>query len=226
MFNNIEKILYDNREEKNAVYMSKYMRSKFEFLGIRAPEKVRLEKIIFNGFVDMKNITEEFVYACFEKNYREFQYIAIDYLIRMKKHFNYGHIELLKKIILIKSWWDTVDIIASNLVGSICGKYPTLIEEILKTWINHPSIWIRRSSIIFQLRYKEKTNTEILEKSIKENIYYDDFFVQKAIGWALREYSKTNPKWVLNFIDDNKLSNLSKREAKKYLLKCKDFVEK
>ena len=135
----------------------------------------------------------------------------------MKKYFLKDDIFFIKDLIITKSWWDTVDLIASNLLGEICKKYPSLIDEQIVFWINDENMWLRRSSIIFQLRYKENTNLEILQKSIESNIDDDEFFIQKAIGWALREYSKTDYKWVLNFINNHNLSKLSKREAEKYI---------
>ncbi len=196
--------------------MSAYMRNKFKFLGVKSPERKSFQKQIFKSLKNCKEIDVNFVLEFFGQPYREFQYIAIDYLIMMKKYFQKRHIALLKNLISEKSWWDTVDIIASNLLGEICKMYPSLIDEFIIDWINHENIWIRRSSIIFQLRYKEFTNLYVLQKSIEDNINDENFFIQKAIGWSLREYSKTNLDWVLKFLNSHSLKPLSKREAMKY----------
>ncbi|HJC99328.1 MAG TPA: DNA alkylation repair protein [Candidatus Dwaynia gallinarum] len=209
--------MFEFKNEDDAIAMSLYMRNKFKFLGIKSPKRKEIFKQIFENFKNNKEIDKEFVVKFFNKDYREFQYIAIDYLIKMKKYFLKDDIFFIKDLIITKSWWDTVDLIASNLLGEICKKYPSLIDEQIVFWINDENMWLRRSSIIFQLRYKENTNLEILQKSIESNIDDDEFFIQKAIGWALREYSKTDYKWVLNFINNHNLSKLSKREAEKYI---------
>lgn len=212
---NIDEKMFEFKNEDDAIAMSSYMRNKFKFLGIKSPKRKEIFKEIFENFKNNKEIDKEFVVKFFNKDYREFQYIAIDYLIKMKKYFLKDDIFFIKDLIITKSWWDTVDLIASNLLGEICKKYPSLIDEQIVFWINDDNMWIRRSSIIFQLRYKENTNLEILQKSIESNIDDNEFFIQKAIGWALREYSKTDYKWVLNFINNHNLSKLSKREAEK-----------
>ena len=214
---NINEKMFEFKNEDHAIAMSLYMRNKFKFLGIKSPKRKEIFKQIFENFKNNKEIDKEFVVKFFNKDYREFQYIAIDYLIKMKKYFLKDDIFFIKDLIITKSWWDTVDLIASNLLGEICKKYPSLIDEQIVFWINDENMWLRRSSIIFQLRYKENTNLEILQKSIESNIDDDEFFIQKAIGWALREYSKTDYKWVLNFINNHNLSKLSKREAEKYI---------
>ena len=214
---NIDEKMFEFKNEDDAIAMSSYMRNKFNFLGIKSPKRKEIFKEIFENFKNNKEIDKEFVVKFFNKDYREFQYIAIDYLIKMKKYFLKDDIFFIKDLIITKSWWDIVDLIASNLLGEICKKYPSLIDEQIVFWINDDNMWIRRSSIIFQLRYKENTNLEILQKSIESNIDDNEFFIQKAIGWALREYSKTDYKWVLNFINNHNLSKLSKREAEKYI---------
>lgn len=214
---NIDEKMFEFKNEDDAIAMSSYMRNKFKFLGIKSLKRKEIFKEIFENFKNNKEIDKEFVVKFFNKDYREFQYIAIDYLIKMKKYFLKDDIFFIKDLIITKSWWDTVDLIASNLLGEICKKYPSLIDEQIVFWINDDNMWIRRSSIIFQLRYKENTNLEILQKSIESNIDDNEFFIQKAIGWALREYSKTDYKWVLNFINNHNLSKLSKREAEKYI---------
>lgn len=214
---NIDEKMFEFKNEDDAIAMSSYMRNKFKFLGIKSPKRKEIFKEIFENFKNNKEIDKEFVVKFFNKDYREFQYIAIDYLIKMKKYFLKDDIFFIKDLIITKSWWDTVDLIASNLLGEICKKYTSLIDEQIVFWINDDNMWIRRSSIIFQLRYKENTNLEILQKSIESNIDDNEFFIQKAIGWALREYSKTDYKWVLNFINNHNLSKLSKREAEKYI---------
>jgi 3-methyladenine DNA glycosylase AlkD len=124
--------------------------------------------------------------------------------------------ETIEKLITTKSWWDSVDAI-NIVVGHIAMKYPEVKEGILSKWKKSDNIWLNRVSIVFQLKYKEKTDTEFLSKAILHNSKTDEFFINKAIGWALREYSKTNKEWVRNFIESHELSKLSVREGSKYI---------
>jgi 3-methyladenine DNA glycosylase AlkD len=141
----------------------------------------------------------------------------MDYLVKVKKQLQKEDITFIEELITTKSWWDSVDLIASHLVGEICKMYPELVYEHILKWSIDENMWLRRTSILYQLKYKENLDTEILEKVIKVNINDENFFIRKAIGWALREYSKTNKEWVGNFLNNNKLSSLSIKEASKYL---------
>jgi 3-methyladenine DNA glycosylase AlkD len=123
---------------------------------------------------------------------------------------------LLERLITTKSWWDSVDSIAP-LVGELARKYPELVEENINHWSKHDNYWLRRASILFQLKYKDETNEALLYDYMVKNADSKEFFIQKAIGWALREYSKTNPKSVKAFIEGNQLAPLSIREGSKYL---------
>src|SRR5699024_9475553 len=114
------------------------------------------------------------------------------YLIKNKKLLKECHITLIEHIITTKSWWDTVDAIATHLVGELFAKYPHLITEKGDNWLRLENIWLQRSMILFQLKYKEKTNEDLLYSIIKQLKHIDEFFIQKAIGWSLREHSKTN----------------------------------
>jgi len=124
--------------------------------------------------------------------------------------------ENIEKIALIKPWWDSIDSIVP-VVGFLCKKYPALIEKFIMPWSEGSEKWLIRISIIFQLKYKKDTNLELLSKVILQNNGTKEFFINKAIGWALREYSKTDSEWVTNFVNTNQLSNLSKREALKVI---------
>lgn len=212
----IIKIYYENRNRENAEPMAKYMRNKFSFLGIRAAERKKLAKDFYKEHKKNGEIDWEFVNNCYELPEREFQYLAIGYLDRLKDLLTPKDMKSIENLIITKSWWDSIDPIAP-IVGYICLKYPEVKEDVISLWMNDENIWLKRASIIFQLKYKEKTDTEFLAKAILENANTEEFFVDKAIGWALREYSKTNKEWVREFIDKNTLSKLSVREGSKYI---------
>ena len=212
LFTEMEK----NKNAEQAIKMAAYMQNKFEFLGIPKP---KLKEIIKPYIKDGKKheLNWKFVNICWKKNYREAQYAAIEYLDSLIKLLTDNDLPNLKKLIVTKSWWETADSIDA-IVGKLTLNYKKLEKEMLK-WSTDENIWVRRVSIDFQLQYKEKTNQKLFEQIIVNNFGTDEFFINKAIGWSLREYSKTDKKWVKDFINKHKaqLHKLSIKEASKYL---------
>jgi 3-methyladenine DNA glycosylase AlkD len=138
-------------------------------------------------------------------------------LDKYKKQLEVDDIVWIEKLIVTKSWWDTVDILATHLAGEYFKKHKNKIDLITNQWNNSDNIWLQRSSLLFQLKYKQNTNVFLLENYILNLKESKEFFIRKSVGWILREYSKTNPAWVIQFLQKNELSNLSVREASKYL---------
>ena len=202
---------------ENAVRMRKYLRNKFDFLGIQTPKRREISKPYFKLAKQTKSFDWEFVNYCWKKPYREAQHVAIDYLKLMKGHLGINDIPQIKELIVSKSWWDTVDGLFRT-IGDIALQYPQ-VEETLLLWSIDENIWLRRTAITHQILRKEQMNEVLLEKILINNLNQVEFFINKAIGWILRDYSKTNPKWVTDFIEKNKdsLSNLSIKEGSKYL---------
>ena len=155
--------------------------------------------------------------TCWEKDAREYQYVVANYLKAMQSYLTESDLPKLERLVVTKSWWDTVDIL-DRVVGSLVANHPELEEVILK-WSLSDNIWLRRVAIDHQLLRKEKTNVQLMEKILVNNLDQTEFFINKAIGWALRDYSKTNPEWVASFIEKNKerMAELSIKEASKYL---------
>ena len=216
-FNKLYEEMIRNKNEEQARQMSKYMLNKFEYIGIKTPERRKIFKNFFKEYKNEEKIDWEFVNKCWENKYREFQYIAADYLKNMKDKLTIDDIPKFKRLILEKSWWDTIDNLDMT-IGALALK-DSNVNKILLEWSLDENIWLRRAAIDHQLLRKEKTNTELLEKILKNNLGQNEFFINKAIGWALRDYSKTNPEWVKNFIEENKekMAKLSIKEASKYL---------
>lgn len=216
-FNKLYEEMIQHKNEEQARQMSKYMLNKFEYIGIKTPERRKIFKNFFKEYKNKEKIDWEFVNNCWENKYREFQYVAADYLKNMKDKLTIDDIPKLKQFILKKSWWDTIDNLDMT-IGALALK-DSNVNKILLEWSLDENIWLRRIAIDHQLLRKEKTNTELLEKILKNNLGQTEFFINKAIGWALRDYSKTNPKWVKNFIEKNKekMAKLSIKEASKYL---------
>lgn len=200
----------------DAAAMKAYMKNKFEFLGVKTPARRKLAKTFFKQQTDSV-IDWVFINESWDNPYRELQYAALDYLEIRKKLLTPSDLPRLKKLAQTKSWWDTIDFL-DRLVGSIIARFPET-KEIILAWSRDEDIWLRRLAIDHQLLRKEETDTELLEKILVNNLGQTEFFINKAIGWALRDYSKTNPDWVRDFIERHQaeMAVLSIREGSKYL---------
>ena len=205
------------KNPEKATPMEAYMRHQFSFLGVAGPERNALYKKYFPSAKKTKIIDWDFVDTCWEKEPRKYQYVAANYLKAMQSYLTKDDLPKLERLVVTKSWWDTVDIL-DRVVGSLVYGKPELEERILQ-WSLSDNIWLRRVAIDHQLLRKEKTDVQLMEKVLLNNLNQTEFFINKAIGWALRDYSKTNPEWVASFIEKNKerMAELSIREASKYL---------
>lgn len=214
----IKRLFEKHKNEENAFHMEKYMRNKFLFLGIKTPLRKELMREFFKESQIKKiEFQPHFVRELWELDEREYQYAAMDYLHASLKKLHKNDLPLMEKLITTKSWWDTVDMLAQKQVGKIAKDFPEVIPETIEKWNVSDNLWLRRSAILFQLKYKVETDEDLLYRYIINNSESEDFFIQKAIGWVLREYSKTNPQSVREFIANHKLSKLSVREGSKYL---------
>lgn len=214
--NEVIKIIEENKEAEQAKKMSAYMQDKFVFAGIKKPKLTELIRPILK-LTAKEDLDWNAVFELWDCRYREAQYVALEYLQKHRKQLINTDIEKLKCLIVNKSWWETVDTIDA-FVGNLVLQDESLKNTMLE-WATDDNIWLRRVAIDFQQEYKEDTDTELLEKIILLNLGTDEFFINKAIGWSLRDYSKVNPEWVSDFIDRNKsrMSKLSVTEASKYL---------
>ena len=210
--------LENNRNELLAESMEKYMRDKFSFLGIRGPKRTELFKKYFPTARKTKEIDWNFIETCWNKEEREFQYAVVYYLKAMQKFLKKGDISKLKYLVVTKSWWDTVDLL-SKIIGDVVNRNKELKTLMLEWSKKENNIWLRRVAILHQLSFKENVDKLLLETILEDNLSNGEFFINKAIGWALRDYSKVNPEWVRKFIEKNRneMANLSLREASKYL---------
>ena len=209
--------LEENRNELLAESMSKYMQDKFRFLGVRGATRTEIYKKYFPDARKSKEIDWDFIENCWNKEEREFQYVVVYYLKAMQRFLKREDISRLKYLIVTKSWWDTVDLLA-KVVGSLVIRIEGY-DQIMLEWSKDSNIWLRRVAILYQLSLKDKVDEQILDKILVNNLGDNEFFINKAIGWALRDYSKFNPEWVREFIKKNKdnMANLSIREANKYI---------
>ena len=195
----IKKLFEQNEDKENAIAMAKYMRNLFEFYGLATPKRKKLYKDFLKEEKKNKKVDWEFLDKCYLDSHREFQYLVSDYLITMNDYLTYGDIPKIKKYVKTKQWWDTIDFL-DRVIGEI-GLKDSRVDDLMLEWSCDNDFWVRRVAIDHQLCRKEKTNTELLEKILVNNFGRDEFFINKAIGWALRDYSKTNPLWVREFIN-------------------------
>ena len=207
----------ESKDKETAISMAKYMRNLFSFYGIPTPKRKAVYKDFLKEEKKLEKIDWELLDQCYQDLHREFQYFVCDYLLAMKEYLAYEDIPKLKQFITKKEWWDTIDCFDS-VIGEI-GLRDSRVDELMLVWSKEEDFWLRRIAIDHQLNRKEKTNKELLERIIVNNLGSNEFFINKAIGWSLREYSKTNPAWVKNFINryKDKLDKLSIREASKYI---------
>ncbi|EGG16807.1 hypothetical protein DFA_07785 [Cavenderia fasciculata] len=207
--------------KKNAPGMKHYMKDQFPFLGFKSPTRTSLLKsmIKLHGLPP----SDDDIMPIYQSQHREFAYIAIELTLqRVKKSEpDKTRIKMYEEMIMYNSWWDTVDLIASNLVGQHFKRFPEQRLEYTEKWIKSDNNWLKRSALLFQLKYKKETDTDLLFRYIGETMSETDFFIRKAIGWSLREYSKVDKNIIIKYVDQHstKLSTLSQREALKHCTK-------
>lgn len=203
-----------------AAPMSHYMRDQFPFLGLKTPARATLLKtfIAANGLPPLTDL-EPILKALWALSEREYQYSALALLDKLTKKLPADAVDWLEYLITHKSWWDTVDLLAGHAVAVHFQRYLAVCDATVAAWRTSDNFWLRRTTLLFQLHYKAKTDVELLFSLIRENLDSKEFFIQKAIGWALREYSKTDAPAVVDFVQATALPSLSAREALKWLQK-------
>ena len=221
-------------DAERAVGMAAYMRDQFEFFGIAAaPRKEAVKEIIAKRSLDW-----DFVFALWAHPKRECQYVAVDHLRRQK--LTIADLEQLQELVKTKSWWDTVDHLAKCAGTALVpgsrgrGKEPNSLNDassaraLMLEWAEAENMWTRRIAILCQLSFGTTTDIQLLREVIESNLgadaaYSSEFFITKAIGLALRDFARHDPKWVLEFVDEHHpnsalpLAKLSTKEALKYL---------
>ena len=218
----ITNTLNDNKNSKDAIQMQRYLKTTMPFYGVKSP--------ILNTIVnDVNNLhlisnQEEYnsvIMDIWNLSHREEKYISIKLARKWKKYITLDALNVYEKMIREGQWWDFIDPISQGLIGILLMKNRFKMNKILDKWIKDENLWIRRSAILAHLKHKENTDYKKLFEYCLKCAHEKEFFIQKAIGWVLREFSKTEPEIVYTFIQDNQqvLSNLSKREGMKYIKK-------
>lgn len=216
----LNKLFDSESDRQKALSMAAYMKGLFAFKGIpsekrRFIQKMWMENLNFKKDSDrMKQLIREL----FLQPEREFHYVGLDLLVKIpKKEIVQEDIELIEFLVTTNSWWDTVDGIAANFMGKYFEKFPGEGLSAIERWRKNKNMWLNRTCLLAQLKYRDKTDFELLKSLIIQYQPSKEFFIRKAIGWTLREYSKYNPEAVRIFIDEIKLDGLARREASKYL---------
>ena len=204
-------------DPERAVSMRAYMKDIAPFLGLTTPVRRALSRTVL---LDTPRPTEADCTAlalrCWELPEREYHYFAVDYLSRHVKRLSSGFLPVARHLVSTVSWWDTVDALASHVVGGLVAADPKLKTD-MDAWIEDDDLWVARTALLHQLRHKDATDTERLFGYCVRQSGHPDFFIRKAIGWCLREYAKTAPEAVRNFLveERGRFAPLSVREALK-----------
>ncbi|HEY5981953.1 MAG TPA: DNA alkylation repair protein [Anaerolineales bacterium] len=213
-------LLLRHANPKNAGPMQRYMRDQFEYLGLKGPELGALlrEHIASRGLPSLAEL-DPILRELWALPQREFQYAAMSLLERLEMQLPAAFIRTLEHLIVTRSWWDTVDTISTGTLGLHFRRFPRIRERYLLKWRRSKNFWLRRACILFQLNYKQDTDFPLMQAIILENLGSDEFFINKAIGWALRQHTRVDPKAVRKFVAETPLHPLSAREALKWLNK-------
>lgn len=214
----LRSVLLAHADADNAASMKKYMRGQFDYFGVKSPLRTELTRPFFRKekLPPIESV-EAVVKLCWKQKERDFQYLGANFMEKHIKKMGPEAIPLIEFMITQKSWWDTVDLVATHHAGGILKKFPELIPEVTERWMTSGNMWLQRSALLFQLKYKGDTDTELLYDLIGRLNGSKEFFINKAIGWVLREYSKTNPESVRQFMAGITLPPLSVREGSKYI---------
>jgi 3-methyladenine DNA glycosylase AlkD len=206
---------------ENAAKMQRYLKTDMPMYGVQKPARLQVEKIMHSNLVvDSFDMYRASIESLWELPHREEKYLAIDLALKHRKFIGLETLDLFESMVRMDyMWWDLCDPISINMVGRIASQHD--MEPKLRQWIRDDNMWIRRTAILAQLKHKTGTKADLLFDLCREQMHEKEFFVRKAIGWALREYSKTNAEVVVSFLQKEKgrLSGLSYREGAKVLMR-------
>ena len=217
LIQSLETAFKEKSHPENAFAMAKYMRNHFSFFGIKTEDRRLIFKTICKeNLLEISENPRAIALKLYAKPQRELHYCAIEILIKqLKGNYKKEDIQLIEKFIITNSWWDSVDTISKYILGEYLLEFPLETDNIIERFSNSENMWLNRSAILFQLGYKQKTNFDLLKSECEKHKKSNEFFIQKAIGWALREYAKTNPQAVKSFVANSNLKPLSTKEALK-----------
>ena len=203
-----------------AAPMPAYMKTDQPFYGVQKPARTEIFNEIIQQFAPEDR--EEYrtgVLALWRLPHREEQYLALGYARAFPSYVTLSSVPLYRRLIVEGAWWDFVDETAIQLVGRVLRNQRSRMTPKVRAWIDDGDMWLRRTSIISQIGHKDLTDEALLFDACSARLSETEFFIRKAIGWALRDYAKTSPDSVTEFViaRRDEMSGLSFREATKHL---------
>ncbi|HEY0830669.1 MAG TPA: DNA alkylation repair protein [Candidatus Dormibacteraeota bacterium] len=219
MINRLRRNMASASNPRKAAGMQAYMKSTMPYYGINLPEVRAISRGVFDGSAMSCDEWRETILELWRgARYREERYAA-QFLLTMKRHADCltpADMPMLEELVTSGAWWDHVDELAA-VIGELLRKHPKRMRPLMRRWSTDANMWKRRVSIICQLRFKRDTDLELLYANIEPNLADREFFIRKAIGWALRQYAWTDPKEVTRYVREHEaqLSGLSRRVALK-----------
>jgi 3-methyladenine DNA glycosylase AlkD len=214
LFSEINQALKELGDPERALQMEKYTRHRFSYFGLNAGTRLQAFKVLKPKIKALSHPEYlALMQALWDGDKRELQYFAIDMGKWQKKRFTPADLPILETLLMNKSWWDSIDLLSTNVISEIGKQFPFDFEPYRLKWINSDHMWLNRTTIIYQLKYGKETNLEKLEEAILPHLRSPEFFHQKAIGWSLRQYTRVNPDWVQNFVERHEIVGLARREA-------------
>jgi 3-methyladenine DNA glycosylase AlkD len=212
----IRAALMDRADAARGAGAQAYMKSDIPSLGVRVPDVRRLTMAAAatHPFETTDELRATVLELWRQSGVREERYAAIDLTGLKMAAKDLAMLPVYEEIIRTGAWWDFVDGV-SQRIGVLLQAHRPATTEVLGNWSTDPDFWIRRAAITAQLKAKDQTDRRLLRTVLEANLADPEFFIRKAIGWALREFGKTDPEWVRTFVDDHRdrLSPLSRREA-------------
>lgn len=207
-------------DARKAREMAAYMKTDMPFFGVQKPERERILRTLKRECPpESRTAYEQSIRSLWNEPERECKYLAIRYARAFPEHIVPASMPLYQRLIVEGAWWDFVDEVAIQLVGPLLLREPDRLEPTMTKWLKAKDLWLRRSAIVVRLKHQDKTNQARLFEACASCLHEEEFFIRKAIGWALREYAKTRPEAVRRFLREHRdsLSTLSFREAAKHL---------
>ena len=215
----IRRELKAQADPRKAAAMQAYMKTDQPFFGVMAGPQRDIASAACGDFPDLRREEWEIVIReLWNGSHREEMHQALHVAQHYKWYRGPDAWPLIERLVHEATNWDTLDWVAGRFVSELVLEYPRFEHELAR-WSKSEKFWVRRASLLAHLRHKERTNTKLLAATILRLAHEKEFFIRKAIGWILREYSKTNPEWVRSFVEmhGDRLSGLSRREALKRL---------
>jgi 3-methyladenine DNA glycosylase AlkD len=212
----LEEALVQQAQPELAAGMKAYMKNHFDFMGIQKPLRTEICKPYFKALHALQANPGEILLFCWSKHEREWQYVGMDFALKSPKNWPPDWLAMMEYCITHKSWWDTVDLLAVHGVGGWLKDKSELQTQTVTRWRHSKQLWLERSTLLFQLMYKGNTNKALLADLCVQFADSKAFFIQKAMGWALRQYARQEADWVRNFVTQQPLPKLTQQEALKH----------